>query len=55
MMYELEFDMIWKETVVVFKGHDMDIYVEGPRKNHENGDEPAETRNTYLQSASTGC
>jgi len=32
MIYEFEFDRIWKETVVVFKGHDIDIYVEGLRK-----------------------
>lgn len=32
MIYECECDRIWKETVVVFKGHDVDIYVEGRRK-----------------------
>jgi len=25
MIYECEFDRIWKETVIVFKGHDIDI------------------------------
>jgi len=32
MIYDCEFDMIWKETIVVFKGHDIDIYVEERRK-----------------------
>ena len=32
MIYECEFYRIWKETVVVFKGHNINIYMEEPRK-----------------------
>jgi hypothetical protein len=57
MIYECEFDRIWKETVVVFQGYDIDIYLEGPRKTGKGAilsDDPAETQNTYIQNAYTG-
>ena len=58
MIYECEFDWILKETVEVFKGHDIDVYLEGPRKATiwvTLSYEPAKTGSMYLQNASLGC